>query len=282
VIATRGPRASARQRRGLTMGEMLVYMVLAGVVLSAIYSVMNHQGRGYARQLATIDVDESARAAGTVLAWDIRHSTMAGDSVVGFTTNQIKLRSVQGVGVVCAINQAQKKYGIWKTGGSIEAQASDSAMIYHVGNSSWVAAKILNVGTPANFGVTNCVWAGNRPPELAIELKEWGDTVGILVGSPVRAFRTVTYAAFQESGRWWLGRQAAGSASYEKLTGPLVGANGLSFAYLDSANAVATQAALLKTVRFSVITQSYRTYRNSNGASVYRTDTISTIVAVRR
>src|SRR5215212_28573 len=150
-------RPGPRPRRGLSIGEMLVYMVIAGVVLTAIYSVMNRQGRGYARQLATVDVDESARGASTVLAWDIRHATMAADSVLNFATDSIVLRSVQGVGVICAISSTAAQYGVWKTGGSIDSTILDSAMIYHTGTTTWKRSRILGwTAFPSTYGVANC------------------------------------------------------------------------------------------------------------------------------
>jgi hypothetical protein len=274
-----------RPRRGVTIGEMLVYMVIAGVVLSAIYSVMNRQARGYARQLATVDVDESARGASTVLAWDIRHATMAADSVLNFASDSIVLRSVQGVGVICAINSGAAQYGIWKTGGSIDSTSMDSAMIYRTGTSTWKTARVLGwTPTPSSYGVSSCAWSSSRTPDLAIKLKvnTAADTLGILVGSPLRAYRTVTYKTYLNGGRWWLGRRVGSTGAFEKFAGPLPGSSGLSFSYHDSTGAATTDPGNLRTVKFKFITQSYRTYRDASGASVYRLDSISTAVAVRR
>jgi hypothetical protein len=230
-------------------------------------------------------VDETARGASAVLAWDIRHATMANDSVVSFASDSITLRSVQGVGVICAINAAQLKYGIWKTGGSIEATLADTAMIYRIATAAWKRVKIDSMTpTPASYGVGTCAWSTGQVPDLAIKLKVDAapDTVGIRVGSSVRAYRFVTYKAYQESGRWWLGRRENRDGAFQKITGPLIGSNGLSFTYHDSTGAATTDPVLLRTVKFVVRTQSYRTYRDRIGDNLYRYDSISTAVAVRR
>src|SRR5439155_15322194 len=123
-------------------------------------------------------------------------------------------------------------YGVWKTGGSIEATSADTAMIYRIGTTTWKASRISGVtSTPSSYGVATCAWSGGRTPDLAIQLASLSDTLGILVGSPVRAYRSVTYKAFQESSRWWLGRRVGSTGAFEKLTGPLTGSTGLAFTY---------------------------------------------------
>ncbi len=277
------PRAP-RLRRGVTIGEMLVYVIIAGVVMMAIYSVMMRQGRGYTRHLASMDADESARDAGAMLAWDLRHAAMAGDQIATFATDSIVLLSVQGVGVVCAKHASQPRYAIWKTGGSMEATSADSAMVYRVATSVWQAAKVTEVNTGAFYGMNSCAWSGSRAPDLVMVLgvTTSDDTAGIAVGSPVRAFRRVTYKAFTEGGRTWLGRRVGVTGSFEKLTGPLKSSGGLEFNYFDINGAATTSPTDVRLVKFKVRTQSYKEYRDAVGSSMYRYDSVSTSIALRR
>jgi Tfp pilus assembly protein PilW len=274
-----------RRRSGFTIGEMMVYMVIAAIVLASIYRVMMRQGRGYSQQTAAMDADESARGAGAVLAWDIRHAAMAGDELLSLASDSIVVRSVQGVGVVCAKNSGGlAQYGVWKTGGNIEATTADTAMIFRVATSTWKSAKLTGVSTGTAYGVGTCSWTGGRVPDLAIQLATTvaADTVGITVGSPLRAYRSVTYKAFSQGGRWWLGRRIGPTGAFEKLTGPLIGSAGLSFTYHTSTGAVTTTPTAVATVKFKVLTQSYKQYRDASGALVYRYDSLSSAVALRR
>jgi hypothetical protein len=268
---------------------MLVYMVVSSVVLMATYRVMMRQGRGYQQQIASTDVDESARGAAGMLAWELRHAAMAGDAfgtIGAATTHSVSMRSIQGVGVICAKHATLARYGIWKQGGDMLATSDDSAMIYVAAQQTWRKVKISSVGTTAALGVPSCAWAGGRAPDLVMEVTvtNAGDTLGIKVGSLVRAFRKVKYSAYQSEGRWWLGRKVGAATSWEKLTGPLLDSlsDGLTFTYLTAAGATTTTPSSVALVKVTVKTQSKKQYRKLGGAPVYRQDSVTTKVALRR
>lgn len=280
MTSGRGPR-----RAGFTLGEMLVYMVIAGFVLLAMYRVMQRQGRGYGQQIAATDVDESARGAAGVLAWELRHASMAGDTLTTLGAHSVSLRSVQGVGVICAKHATLPRYGIWKNGGDIQATTDDSALVYVVGSQRWRQLKISQVGTTAALGVSSCAWTGGRAPDLVVEFTVGTpkDTLGIKVGALVRAFRKVKYSEFQDQGRWWFGRKV-GNGNYEKLTGPLLDStsNGLTLSYFTSTGASTTTSSAVSVVKILLNTESNKPYRNLAGRPAYRYDSITTKVALRR
>jgi hypothetical protein len=135
------------------------------------------------------------------------------------------------------------------------------------------------------LGVSSCAWTGGRAPDLVVEftVNNAKDTLGIKVGSPLRAFRKVKYSEYQDQGRWWLGRKV-GTGSYEKLTGPLLDstADGLTLSYLTSAGATAATGSAVSIVAMTVRTQSNKPYRKLGGTPAYRIDSITTKVALRR
>lgn len=280
LTSERGPR-----RAGFTIGEMLVYMVVASFVLLATYRVMQGQGRGYSQQLAATDVDESARGAAGLLSWELRHAAMAGDTLSTLGAHSVTLRSVQGVGVICAKHATLPRYGIWKNGGDIQATSEDSALIYVVGSQKWRQLKIAQVGTPGGLGVSSCAWTGGRAPDLVIEVTVGSpkDTLGIKVGGLLRAFRKVKYTEFQDQDRWWFGRKV-GNGSYEKLTGPLLdsASNGLTFSYFTSTGASTTTPSTVSVVQVLLRTESNKPYRKLKGRPTYRSDSIMTKIALRR
>jgi len=275
-----------RSRAGFTIAEMLVYMVISSVVLMSTYRVMMRQGRGYSQQIASTDVDESARGAASLLAWELRQSGIANDGLQVLGAHSIALRSVQGVGIVCAKHSTLPRYGIWKQGGDIQATADDSAMLYVADVQKWRKLKIAAVGTPSGFGVTSCDGASGRAPDLVVEVTvtSASDTSGIKVGALLRAFRKVKYSEFTDGGRWWLGRKVGNATSWEKLTGPLLDStsNGLTFTYQTASGATTTSPSSVAVVKVLVRTESNKKYRKNGGDPAYRQDSISTKVALRR
>jgi len=59
-------------------------------------------------------------------------------------------------------------------------------------------------------------------------------------GAPVRGFDKVVYRVYQAAdGDWYLGQRNPGTGgTIQPVVGPLIGANGVTFTYYDTAGAV--------------------------------------------
>jgi prepilin-type N-terminal cleavage/methylation domain-containing protein len=284
MTAARFARSSPL-RRGFTIIELLVGLVVGSIVLTSVVQMLIVQGRGYSKQREIIDIRETAREATALLAWDLRQSGMGDSPLASVGANSVVLRSPRGMGTICAKHPVLARYGLWKSGGNILASPDDSALIYQIGRDKWTALKITAVGTPATMGVVACAWPGARPPDIVVEfaVAAKADTANIKVGAPFRSFRRVEYGEFQLNGRWWLGRKVGAATSYEQLTGPLAppASNGLAFAYYDTLGAVTTNPAAVATVAFTLRTESYKKTQVGT-AHVYQRDSLTTRVGVRR
>lgn len=271
-------------RRGFSLIELLVGLVLGVLVLGVVVQMMIVQGRGYRKQREQIDVSETAREAAALLAGDLRQSVMGGSPLAAMGPGMVALRSHRGLGTICAKHPLLARYGLWKTGGNIVAGIDDSALVYQLGGDKWTALKISAVGTPVAMGVTACAWPGGRPPDVVVEVAvgTTSDTSYIKVGAPFRSFRRVEYAEYQLNNRWWLGRKVGAAASYDQLTGPLVSpANGLTFAYYDTLGAVTTSPSAVGSVAFTLRTESFKN-THVGATYVYQRDSLTTRVALRR
>jgi prepilin-type N-terminal cleavage/methylation domain-containing protein len=282
----RTPRFSRRgtDRRGFTLIEIVVGMVLGAIVMTGVVQMMIVQGRGYRKQREMIDVSETAREAVAMLSWDLRQSVTGESPLAAMGPGMVALRSPRGLGTICAKHATLARYGLWKTGGNIVAGVDDSALVYQVGRDKWTVLKITAVGTPAAMGVTACAWPGARPPDVVVEfgVGPKTDTSYIKIGAPFRSFRRIQYAEYQLNNRWWLGRKIGAATSYEQLTGPLVApANGLTFTYYDTLGAVTANPSAVGSIAFTLRTESFRnTYVGTT--FVYQRDSLTTKVGLRR
>jgi prepilin-type N-terminal cleavage/methylation domain-containing protein len=275
---------TTRDSRGFTMIEVIVSLVVGMIVLGSVVQLLIVQGRGYRKQREQVDVRETAREAAGLLSWDLRQAAVAGSSFAVMGSNAVTIRAFRGLGTVCAKHALLARYGLWKTGGNIQATVDDTALVYQIGRGQWNKLKITAVGTPAAMGVTACVWPGARPPDMVVEFAVTAttDTSYIKVGAPLRTFRRVQYAEYQQNNRWWLGRKVGAAASYELLTGPLLApaSNGLAFTYYDTLGAVTANPAAVGSVAFTLRTESFKNTISSG--SQYEHDSVTTKVAVRR
>jgi prepilin-type N-terminal cleavage/methylation domain-containing protein len=275
---------TTRDSRGFTMIEVIVALVVGMIVLGSVVQLLIVQGRGYRKQREQVDVRETAREAAGLLSWDLRQAAVAGSSFAVMGSNAVTIRAFRGLGTVCAKHALLARYGLWKTGGNIQATVDDTALVYQIGRGQWNKLKITAVGTPAAMGVTACVWPGARPPDMVVEFAVTAttDTSYIKVGAPLRTFRRVQYAEYQQNNRWWLGRKVGAAASYELLTGPLLApaSNGLAFTYYDTLGAVTANPAAVGSVAFTLRTESFK--NTISTGSQYEHDSVTTKVAVRR
>jgi prepilin-type N-terminal cleavage/methylation domain-containing protein len=275
---------TTRDPRGFTMIEVIVSLVVGMIVLGSVVQLLIVQGRGYRKQREQVDVRETAREAAGLLSWDLRQAAVAGSSFAVMGSNAVTIRAFRGLGTVCAKHALLARYGLWKTGGNIQATVDDTALVYQIGRGQWNKLKITAVGTPAAMGVTACVWPGARPPDMVVEFAVTAttDTSYIKVGAPLRTFRRVQYAEYQQNNRWWLGRKVGAAASYELLTGPLLApaSNGLAFTYYDTLGAVTANPAAVGSVAFTLRTESFK--NTISTGSQYEHDSVTTKVAVRR
>lgn len=283
MSAPRFTRAS-NGRRGFTIIELLVGLVVGLIVLSSVVQMLIVQGRGYRKQREVIDIGETVREATALLAGDLRQSAVGGSPLAVIGANTIALRSLRGIGTICAKHPLLARYGLWKSGGNIFAGIDDSALVYLLGRDKWTPLKISAVGTPTAMGVTACAWPGSRPPDVVVEfaVNSKTDTSYIKVGATFRNFRHVEYTEYQLNNRWWLGRKVGAATSYEQLTGPLMGpALGLGFAYYDTLGAVTTNLSAVGSVAFTLRTESFKNTYVGN-SYVYQRDSLTTKVVLRR
>jgi Tfp pilus assembly protein PilW len=277
-------QSKGRVRVGFTMIEVLVALVVGMLVLSSVVQLLIVQGRGYRKQREQVDVRETAREAVDLLSWDLRQAAVAGSSFAAMGANAVTIRSFRGLGTVCGKHATLARYGLWRTGGNIQATVDDTALVYQIGRGQWNKLRITAVGTPAAMGVTACAWPGARPPDVVVEfaVTVTTDTSYIKVGAPFRTFRRVQYAEYQQNSRWWLGRKVGAAAAYELLTGPLLAptSNGLAFTYYDTLGAVTANPAAVGSVAFTLRTESFKNTPGST--SPYQHDSVTTKIAVRR
>jgi prepilin-type N-terminal cleavage/methylation domain-containing protein len=137
-----------RDRRGFTMIEIIVSLVIGLILLTSVVQMMIVQGRSFRKQREQVDVRETAREAAQLLSWDLRQAAVAGSPFVAMGPNNLTVRSPRGLGTICAQHATLPRYGLWKTAGSIQATVDDTALVYQIGKGTWLKAKITAVGTP--------------------------------------------------------------------------------------------------------------------------------------
>ncbi len=222
-----------RPALGFTLVELLIVITLGSMIAGALYQVVRFQQRIYREQNAMVSRHDALRIAGSVIGMDLMEASGREGDFAAIGSDSLSIRTPVGFAVVCAIDNSNKKLGLFDVSGRVSTTRGDSILIYHP--DGWVVREIQDVDPQSAMSLT-CPYGGN--PTIEMTLRVDGSVNGIPVGAPVRAFRRHTYRLQTDRGSLWLARDD-GTTS-EILAGPFDDdGSGLAFAYFD-ANGQAT------------------------------------------
>jgi len=241
----------SRGRRGFTIIEVLVALVLLGLVSAALYRVLVNNQRLYMAQTQRIDLSQNIRAASSILPAEFRELDASEGDITAMSATSISMRAMRWLGFACntpGLGGALNAVSIIVRGGAPGQplffgargidNSKDSVLIYYDGDKNsriddfWATGSI----TAAPNG-QNCDDGTNgQRLILGVNLLGLGPNVAgaIPLGAPVRGFERVVYQLYQPAGdtSWYVGFQPAGQ-SMQPLIGPVL-SNGLTFQYFDA------------------------------------------------
>jgi prepilin-type N-terminal cleavage/methylation domain-containing protein len=283
-------------RRGFTLVELMVAILLLGIVSTAIYQVLVSNQRTFTAQAQRIDLQQNIRAAATILPAEFRELDAADGDISAMSATSITIRAMRKLAITCTAPVlpagATMTFTVRQApfyGNVPSFSANDSILIFYEGNSDtraddrWILGKVTI--NPTNL---NCPDVQPKAGFLVTVAPTWPaapfNVAGaITAGAPVRGFSTVTYSLWQSptDNQYYLAQTAAGTT--QPLVGPLTGATGLSFVYYDSTATTQTaNPALVRMIEIRVRGRSVQMIRQANDAALaYKTDSVITRVALR-
>lgn len=272
---------SRLDRRGFTLVELLVTVVVGAVILGATYAVMLSQQRFFARQTQIQDSRETLRAAAAILAAELRQASAGGGDFQSIAADSFVLRTTIGFGIVCNMNKPEKRYAVtglwgeWTSGTKLLAFLDNNP---GTADDQWVEMSIVSMQQPTT---DLCAYGSTASARIVTDSAH----TGLRVGAQMRPFRWYVYKLYQERGRYWLGRRRLTEVNYTGVVGPLTppGADaGLVLTYFDALGAVTADPGAVGSVRLSVRSESFgRAPGLSGSANTYIRDTLSTRAYLR-
>lgn len=239
-------------RRAVTLAELLVALVLAGVLLGMATASLLRQQRSHARVVAVTDGDAQSRAAMLVLASQLALlDPVAGDLASGQAADSaIQFRALVASSLACATEPGTvtllPESGDSLPLGSTIADARPGDTLWWLGDTLWRAAGILSTAAIT----TACGAPVNSAGMARHVVASAPDT--IRAGTPVRITRQARFSVYRASdGTWQLGyREWSAStnrfAAPQPVVGPLVppsASRPSGFRYFDSTGAELLAAA---------------------------------------
>jgi len=236
-------------RRGVTLVECLVALVVSGVLLAAAWALLLAGSRLAHAASAGAELRRGVRAAELVLRAELAALSAAAGDIAAMSDSTITIRAQRGFGVTCA-----------PPAGTTIVLDDSLLSLLRAPDPAKDSVRFLVTGDP--FTVTDDRWSnaavsavrrGSCGPGVggtALDLAgaTAADLAGVQAGAPVRLFEILEYRNYRDAtGTWWLGVRGpsatGGWNATSPVAGPLRAFDGLSFSYSDSAGAAAASPA---------------------------------------
>jgi prepilin-type N-terminal cleavage/methylation domain-containing protein len=290
----------SRGRRGFTMIELLVALVLLGIVSAAVYRVLVNNQRLYMAQTQRIDLSQNIRAAGSILPAEFRELDASEGDITAMTATSISIRAMRWLGFACnlpVLGGALTSVSVVVRGGApgqplffgsrAPDNSKDGVLIYYDGNQNSRLDDFWQAGTiTASPNGQNCD-DGTNGQRLLLNLTPMvlGPNVAgaIPLGAPVRGWEPVNYQLYRPAGdtSWYVGFQPAGAAGPQPLIGPVL-TNGLTFQYYDINGNVTAVRAQVARIDITVRARTAAAVRaGGQAAAATMVDSVVTSVALR-
>jgi prepilin-type N-terminal cleavage/methylation domain-containing protein len=284
-------------RRGFTMVELLIALVLLGIVSGAIYQVLVNNQRVYQAQTQQIDLQQNLRAASSILPAEFRELDAREGDIQAMSATSIQIRAMRKLAFICSnvpglgagtVTLTYRQTPSFPSG--VTFNLGDSVLVFYEGNPAkrdddhWLLATATS--RVAGFCLNDI--PATTPGYVLTLQANWAnaDTLkGISRGSPIRAFEVIQYRQYQAAdGKYYLGYQNLTSGgSIQPLIGPLAGSAGLEFDYYDSTGTATALPAQVAMIAIHVRSQTAQAVRSqgATGTIAVKVDSITTRVALR-
>jgi len=279
-------------RRGLSLVEIMVALVLLGVVATGIM---------------TIDTRSQIRQAAAVVPVDIRGVSSVGGDILNMSDSSLDVRGNIGSALVCShtansvtvppINLANGKYF---TTFLTRPKVNDVLLIFDEltpGNQDddWVAYTISAIDSTTG-GCTSFTDATADAGKYRFIYTFTANLSPTIVdGAPLRMARGVKYSIYKSpsDGLWWMGyRECRGNGSSCDAVQPVSGPykpyipndtinSGVSFVYRDSTGAITTNKANVARVELFIHGQTQGAVALGGGKSKPYSDYMKVTIALR-
>lgn len=249
-------RRQSPPRRGVSIIEVMVAMVVAAVVLALITTIGVRQQRLFTDLADGVALSGQLREAAAILPIDLRAASVASRDIREARDTSIELRATIASAVVCDTITNGLVFAPPDSGASAYASyltsidVGDTAWVLMLTDSvdDWRPFRIESVGTSSP---RQCAASGPHLSDGARALSRISiglstpPSMGATIGMPARVTRPLRYSLYRAGdGAWYIGERdwntsAARFNTIQPVSGPFLSpaAGGLTFTYFDSLGA---------------------------------------------
>lgn len=298
-------RGRPRARRGFTLIEMMIAIVLTVLVMGALITILVRQQRFYGNTAQLLEARSQVRQAAAIIPTDLRGISTVGGDIISMDETELVVNGTFGSSVICALSggnivlpPVDPDAGNPVTTWAATPATGDTVYVFNEGltpnafDDSWTPYEVgttvtWETGTcPTSTGLTSAADASKSVLKFSVV---GGLASTITAGAPVRFVRRVEYSLFEaDNGQWYLGycSPTCGTEGPGVLAGPLVPLDGtdgpgVRFSYLDNTDTETTNPAQVAQVGIVVSAQTRGSANLTGFQSAVLGDSLRLSVAIR-
>lgn len=277
---------SPRDRRGFTLAELLIAMVVTSLVGLALSRMLTSSQRLATAQVEQATMQGNLRQGSLILATELQEigaDTAGGNDIIAMTDSSITYRAMGNVVLACAVTVSEIRVRTTPSYGSGGIVAGRDSLLLFVDNNPnsvtddrWVRLGITSVSNGSTCGTNPAIALGTTISIAAVPALSQ-----IVLNAPVRIFTPMQFGVVAAGGQRYLGLRALLpiGGSLQPLAGPVAGP-GLRLAYADSVGTATSNPARVRTIRMTVYGQTDRAVRLAPGAATVARDADSLVTLI--
>lgn len=245
------------KRHGFTLIELLVALIMLVVVAGAMYNLLITVQRVTRRQTEVSNMQGNLRGGMQLVQSELQelatYSTLGTSDINSMSSTLLNYNALRGLGETCGATPTQVKIRQSSYTGVRDPSTTTEQLLLYVDNDSTLTTDDVWVQLPVTGVAAGTCTTGAATPswDLAVAVPYTASQIASLipVPGPIRTVERMEIGKVTNSGNDWLGIRSvtAGEAGLIPVIGPLT-TNGLSFAYLDGADATTSVASAVKTI----------------------------------
>ncbi len=301
--------ARSQRRRGVTLIELMITLVLLGIVAGGMMQIIVRQQKFYNGNSSVLGTRSNVRQGIAVFQSDLRGINPSLDVYTGYMKpTSLDFREPRGNSVVCAFDKSTPDVivvpppvlsgGVILTSWLQKPELGDSVLVYDPKGRAWVSAGYEITGTAPSEGSGSCTgiapaadWSRGWKLTLKSDVQpNLPDTLA--VGASVRFYRRATYALKQAAdNEWYLGfsdcnpARATPCSDTIPIAGPYLAPDndppGLQLQYFDATGNPTTTPSALRRIDIALRSQGTTPVDMDGRAKGFYRDSLKASLALR-
>jgi prepilin-type N-terminal cleavage/methylation domain-containing protein len=241
------------RRRGFTLVELVMALVLLGLVATVLTKVFISQQRLTVAQVEQASMQANVRTGTRIVAnelVELSSNALSGSDIITFTATDLVYRGMRSLALACRVTSGSVRVRTTPIYGARPITAGRDSMLLFVEHDSTTASDDEWVALPIT-GVSSSTCLDGSP---ALRLASAGiPSAGeVQLDAPVRTYEIMEVAPVIAGVHNWLGaRSVTAGEELTPVAGPITLA-GLSFNYLDSLGAETATRSRIRSIRITL------------------------------